>query len=108
MVRSLGVAALALALAGFATGANAETRWERSHPRRDQVNDRLERQNLRIRHEVAEGELSRAQAARLHREDHQIRREERAMASLHGGHITRAEQRELNRQENAVSRQIGR
>lgn len=108
MIRSLGIAAVTLSLAGFAAGASAETRWERSHPRRDQVNDRLVRQNLRIRHEVAEGEMSRAEAAQLHREDHQIRREERAMASQHGGHITRAEQRELNAQENAVSRQIGR
>jgi hypothetical protein len=56
---------------------------------------------------VREGEITRDQAAKLHKEDHQIRQEERAMASQNGGHITRQEQKTLNQQENAVSRQIG-
>ena len=37
-----------------------------------------------------------------------VRREERLMASQHGGHITRLEQRALNQQENGISREIGR
>lgn len=61
----------------------------------------------RIRQEVHEGEMSHVQATRLHRDDHQIRREERLMASQDGGHITRQEDRALNQQENRVSRQIG-
>ena len=87
--------------------ASAETQWEKNHPRRDQVNDRLANQNKRIRREVKEGEITHRQAAALHKEDHQIRAEERAMASQNNGHITKAEQRALNQQENAVSRQIG-
>ena len=78
-----------------------------SHPRREQVNERLANQNQRIKTQVAEGDLSAKKAARLHREDRRIRREERLMASHHGGHITKGEQQLLNRQENAVSRQIG-
>ena len=93
---------------GFSASAMAETKWEKQHPRRDQVNDRLARQNARIRHERKEGELSGAQAAALHKDDRQIRKEERLMASQNGGHITRQEQRTLNSQENAVSKQIGR
>lgn len=85
-----------------------EAQWAKNHPRRDQVNDRLENQNRRINQEVKEGEISKNQAAKLHREDRQIRQEERAMASQNGGHITKQEQRTLNQQENAVSRQIGR
>jgi hypothetical protein len=91
-----------------ASSAFAETAWERNHPRRDQVNDRLENQSRRINREYREGEISRGQARALHREDHNIRREERTMASMDGGHITRSEQRALNQQENVVSRQIGR
>jgi hypothetical protein len=53
------------------------------------------------------GEISHGQAAALHRQDHQIRQEERLMASQNGGHITRSEQQVLNRQENQVSREIG-
>jgi hypothetical protein len=91
-----------------ATSAFAETSWERNHPRRDQVNDRLENQDRRINHEFREGELAPWQARRLHQEDHTIRHEERAMASFNHGHITRAEERALDQQENTVSRQIGR
>jgi len=91
-----------------ATAALADTAWEKAHPRRDQVNDRLVNQSRRIHQEVKEGELSRAQAAKLHREDDQLRREERSMASQNGGHITKLEQAALNQQENRISRQIGR
>jgi hypothetical protein len=90
------------------TGAVAETKWERNHPRRDQVNDRLANQNRRINHELKEGEITRGQANQLHREDATIRQEERNMAGFNNGHITGAEQKALNQQENAVSGQIGR
>jgi hypothetical protein len=92
---------------GTAGSALAENAWERAHPRRDQVNDRLAHQNGRINQAYRAGELTRGQARQLHREDHQIRREERYMAAMNGGHITRGEQRVLNHQENFVSRQIG-
>ena len=92
----------------MATSASADTRWEMNHPRRDQVNDRLENQNRRIHQEVREGEMSRARARYLHAEDRSIRAQERYYASRQGGHITRGQQRRLNREENRVSRQIGR
>ena len=85
----------------------AETDWVKDHPRRTQVNARLNNQNKRINQQVKEGDLTKAQAAKLHREDRQIRKEERLMASQNGGHITKQEQKTLNQQENAVSRQIG-
>lgn len=85
----------------------AEGKWEKNHPRRDQVNDRLQNQNKRISHEVKEGELTKAQAGTLHKEDRQIRQEERDMASQDKGHITKQEQKTLNQQENVVSKEIG-
>jgi len=90
-----------------APAAAADGQWAKSHPRRAEVNARLANQNRRINKEVHEGELTRGQAAKLHQQDHQIRKEERAMASTNGGHITKAEQRALNQQENQVSREIG-
>lgn len=81
--------------------------WQKNHPRREQVNHRLAVQNKRIRTEVKEGDLTRPQAAALHRDDRQIRREERLMARQRGSHITRLEQKTLNQQQNAVSHQIG-
>ena len=101
--KALSVTLLTLFVAGTAVNAMAEE----NHPRREQVNERLHNQDKRINKEVKEGEITKQQANKLHREDRQIRKEERAMASQHGGHITKQEQRKLNRQENAVSKQIG-
>ncbi len=89
------------------TSAMAETQWQHNHPRRVEVNHRLDHQNHRIHNEVRRGEINRQQAHQLHRDDHQIRHEERDMAHQNGGHITKQEKRTLNQQENAVSHKIG-
>lgn len=109
---AIALLTLALALGAAAVpvlshAADQDGKFAQNHSRREQVNQRLANQNQRIKTQVAEGDLTKKQAARLHREHRQIRREERLMASQHGGHITKAEQRVLNQQENAVSRQIG-
>ena len=92
---------------GAAPGASAtDTKWEKNHPRRDQVNDRLVNQNMRIKSQVKQGEISKAEGAALHQEVHAVRKEEQAMAAQHNGHITRAEQKTLNQQANAVSKDI--
>jgi hypothetical protein len=107
--RGLAIAVVGIAVAGASGRAVAdESQWQRNHPRRAEVNHRLLNQNRRIHQEVKEGELTHQQAAKLHQDDHQIRQEERGMASQNGGHITAGEQRVLNHQENAVSQQIGR
>lgn len=90
-----------------ATAALATTPWEKAHPRRDQVNDRLATQNSRIHKQVREGDLTKAQARVLHRQNRQVRTEERAMARQNGGHITKIEQSALNQQENRISKRIG-
>jgi hypothetical protein len=76
------------------------------HPRRLQVNTRLARQNYRIDRKEENGKMSAAEAAKLHKQDHQIRQEEKDMASQDGGHITKQEQKVLNQQENKVSKEI--
>ena len=83
-----------------------ETKWQKEHPRRTQVNKRLNKQNKRIKQGVKSGKLTKQQAGQLHKEDRQIRQEERDMASQNGGHITKQEQKTLNQQENAASKQI--
>jgi len=108
-VRSaVALAALAVSLSGFAASAMAdETQWQKDHPRRTEVNSRLANQDKRIHQERKEGEITKAQAQKLHSEDHAIRSEERTMASTNNGHITKTEQRALNQQEDQVSKQIG-
>lgn len=105
--KSALMAVAGLAVAFTATTASADTRWERHHPRRDEVIDRLQNQNRRIHEERREGELSGRQARYMHREDRAIYRQEQFDARLNGGHITRAEQHALNQEENDVSHQIG-
>jgi hypothetical protein len=100
----------AIAVAAFmllSTGAVAqETQWQKDHPRRAEVNKRLENQNKRIQQGEKSGKLTPDQAKQLHQEDKSIRKEERQMAAKDGGHITKKDQAKLNRQENKVSKQI--
>ena len=104
---ALAALAATVALAGLATPAMADTSWQAHHPRRVEVNSRLNNQNARIHQQVKAGEMSRARAARLHAADHRIRNQERRMAARHGSHLTRREDARLNREENHVSRRIG-
>jgi hypothetical protein len=98
-VAFLGIANISMAQEGG---------FAKNHPRRSEVNRRLNNQDRRIDRKVKNGYMSKRQAHYLHHRDHQIRREERRMASRHGGHITKHEQNRLNRQENHMSRRIHR
>lgn len=102
----LGATAVVTMLAGVAGTASAETAWQKNHPRRTQVNSRLANQNRRIHQDVKDGTLTKGQAAALHKQDHQVRQEERDMASQNGSHITKSEQKVLNQQENGISKEI--
>ena len=99
---------LALSVAGLSASSASAMGWRASHPRRAEVNARLNHQDHRINVERREGDITASQARDLHAEDRGIRAQERFDASQNGGHITRSEQRSLNQQENAVSQQIGR
>lgn len=108
ITRSTILITTALLLGSMTVNAFAdEAKFNKNHPRRAQVNKRLGNQNKRINKEVKDGEISKGQAAKMHKKDHQIRQEERSMASQNGGHITKQEQKTLNQQENGVSKQIG-
>jgi len=100
-----GVAAASLACLLGAGSASAET-WDQAHPRRVEVNHRLNMQNRRIDREHREGELKGGEAHKLHEQDRFVRHEERFDAAQNGGHITRQERRALNQQENGVSKEI--
>jgi Spy/CpxP family protein refolding chaperone len=106
ITRSVAFAATLAVLTAAAGAASADTAWQKNHPRREQVNHRLNNQDKRIHNDVKNGTLTKGQAAALHKDDHQVRQEERDMASQNGGHITKPEQHVLNQQENGISKQI--
>lgn len=110
----LGLAALAVAVPSFASGHNHDGRFEHRHPRRDQVLDRVQKQEHRITEQVHEGELTHAQAKALRAEDRSIAAQQRADArdnsadsKNHFRYITKQQQRDLNKELNANSQQIG-
>lgn len=76
------------------------------HPRVNEVNQRLNNQQARINHGVANGTLSAGQAARDEKHDANIARRESAAEARHGGHLTKREQNRLNRSLNRNSRHI--
>ena len=106
-MKNTSIARKVFALTALIAAFAADTNWEKNHPRREQVNNRLENQSARIAKEVKEGEMGKGKAAHLRKEDRQIRQEERLMASQNGGHITKLEQNTLNQQESKVSAKIG-
>ena len=106
MKRALCLAAVLAVFTAAAGTASADTTWQKNHPRREQVNHRLNNQDKRIHNDVKNGTLTKGQAASLHKDDHQVRQEERDMASQNGGHITKGDQKVLNQQENGISQQI--
>jgi hypothetical protein len=108
MKSKLLFSALFVAFLGIANISMAQDGFAKNHPRRSEVNKRLQDQDRRINHEMRNGDISRRQANHLHQRDHHIWREERRMAFRHDGHITRHEQSRLYRQENHMSRRIDR
>jgi hypothetical protein len=109
MKRTKTVASIltALTLSTFMfAGIGHADQWQNRHPRRAEVNHRLNRQNRRINQGLRHGQLNAGEAAQLHSEDQSIRNQERVDAAANNGHLTRGEDRQINHEENAESRQI--
>jgi hypothetical protein len=106
-LRTLLIAAAGLSLAvGAAGAASAETPWQAHHPRRVEVNHRLNHINRQIRFERRDGELTAARARRMHERAFAIRTQERHFARHDGSHLTRHEQARLNHEENGLHRHV--
>ncbi len=100
-------APLFVGFAAFSTTASAQNgNFDKTNPRRAQVNNRLNNQNARVDNKVDNGKMSKGEAAKIHGQDHAIRKEERRDAAANHGHITKAEQQHINHQQNQVSKEI--
>jgi uncharacterized protein HemX len=96
-----------LAVASFmVAGTSFANDWQQNHPRRAQVNHRLNNENRRVNQGLKKGQLSGQEAQQLHSEDQSIRTQEQEDAAAHDGHITRGEQKQINQEENAEGHQI--
>jgi hypothetical protein len=76
------------------------------HPRRNEVNTRIDNQRARINQGVKSGELTKQQAQQLRANDRAIKQQEHADVKANGGYLTSSEQKQLNQEENANSTMI--
>ncbi len=87
---------------GNPTGAPG-SKFATEHPRRNEVNKRVDNQRARINEGEKSGKLTPEQAQQLRANDRAIKQQEHADVKANGGHLTRAEQKQLNQEENANS-----
>jgi len=87
---------------GNPTGGN----FAKQHPRRNEVNKRVDNQRERINEGERTGKLTPEQARQLKANDRAIKTQEHAEVKANGGHLTKAQQKQLNQEENANSKMI--
>ena len=110
------LAGFVVMLMGTGTFARAEGRgnptgekgskFAEDHPRRNQVNKRVDNQRARINEGEKNGKLTPEQAHELKANDRAIKQQEHAEVKANGGHLTKGEQKQLNQEENANSKMI--
>ena len=66
------------------------------HPRRDEINTRIEDQNERINQGVTNATITGQQAQQLRANDLAIKQQERADVRANGGYLIPAQQKQLN------------
>jgi hypothetical protein len=80
--------------------------FAKKHPRRAEVNKRVQNQRERINQGVKSGQLTQQQARQLRGQENGIKAQERAEVKANGGYLTKDEQKQLNQEENHVSKEI--
>jgi hypothetical protein len=76
------------------------------HPRRNEVNTRVDNQRERINQGLKNGTLNKQEAQQLRANDRTIKQQEHADVKANGGYLTRAQQKQINQEENANSQLI--
>jgi hypothetical protein len=76
------------------------------HPRRNEVNTRVDNQRERINQGLKNGKLTGQEAQQLRANDRAIKQQEHADVKANGGSLTSAQQKQINQEENANSTMI--
>jgi hypothetical protein len=87
---------------GNPTGGN----FAKEHPRRNEVNTRVDNQRGRIDQGLKNGTLDKQQAQQLRANDRAVKQQEHADVKANGGYLTGAQQKQINQEENANSQMI--
>jgi hypothetical protein len=89
-----------------ATGNPTGGNFAVEHPRRNEVNTRVDNQRERINQGLKNGTLDKQQAQQLRTNDRAIKQQEHADVKANGGYLTGAQQKQINQEENANSQMI--
>ncbi len=76
------------------------------HPRVNEIQGRIDNQQIRTNQGIGQGQINGKQAARDEARDARVERQLQRDESKHGGHITKREQATLNRELNHNSKAI--
>ena len=87
---------------GNPTGGN----FAEKHPRRNEVNTRVDNQRERINQGLKNGKLTGQEAQQLRANDRAIKQQEHADVKANGGYLTRAQQKQINQEKKANSQLI--
>ena len=88
------------------TGNPTGGKFAKEHPRRNEVNTRVENQRERINQGLKNGKLTGQEAQQLRVNDRAIKQQEHADVKANGGYLTPAQQKQINQEENANSELI--
>jgi hypothetical protein len=107
--RIAGLLALSLLVGGpsIVKAETARQEFKENHPRRAQINKRIHNQRRRIRKEVREGDITKAQGKADNQALNAVKSQEVQDVKQNGGSLTNEQQRQLNKDLNGNSQNIG-
>lgn len=100
-------AAIGIGLASYAQAPGPQKTDIKNHPRVNQVNTRVDRQEKGINKGVKDGDLNKQQARKDKKNLSTINQEKKDMRKENNGHLTKTDQKLLNKQLNKNSKNIG-
>ncbi len=101
------ILSVCISVFSYAQGPGHQRTHIKNHPRVNQVNHRVDKQERRITTERKEGDLSKAQAKQDRRNLSTVNQEKKDMRKMDKGHLTKQDQKSLNQQLNTNSKKIG-
>ena len=81
-------------------------RFAKEHPRRAEVNRRVDRQKNQLNRQLKSGKITQAQYDTEMAKLKEVKTEERTDVKANGGHLTKGEQKNLNKELNTTHQEI--
>ncbi len=110
MTKKIAAAVLMFAVAVIGVAGHAETarqeRFEKNHPRRAEINERVNRQRRELKRQLKQGKITKEQYDQQMAALKGIKDEEHADVKDNKGSLTKDQQKALNQELNATHQEI--